>query len=217
VFFEALANISFYFSKIPFLDAQKWSNCEKQFGSIKTGLSIPSFFKGFSALYRNYNNGKLTFKKGYADLAFVVSDGIDTIKTLNANRVFALSDGFKQTIDKVKTVAGLVGLTKSIEDCYSDISKLKKINPSEVVVEDDKRAVAIEVKKRWVAAELRSKEYDMLKNITGYALCVLSLTVGFEPWKFAILGTVSLVGKFMNHYYKVDAAFWENKFVNVSS
>jgi hypothetical protein len=218
VFFEALANISFYFSKISFLNAGRWSKCEKEFGAIKTAMSVPSFFKGFSTLYKNYNNGKLTFRKGYADLAFVVSDGIDTIKTLNTQKVVVLSDAFKQTIDKVKTVAGLIGLTKSIEDCYSDIAKLKAINPAEVVVaKEDKRDVAIEIRKRWVAAELRSKEYDMLKNITGYALCVLSLTIGFEPWKFAILGTAGLVGKFMSHYYKFDSSFWENKFVNVSS
>lgn len=217
VFFEALANISFYFSKIPGFNQAGWSNSEKQFGVIKTAISMPSFFKGTSSLVKNYNDGKLTFKKGYADFAFVVSDGIDTIKTFQNFGVVALSDVFKATLDKVKTLAGLVGLTKSIEDGYSDISRLKNMNPQNVVVADPKnKAQAVELKRRWIAAELRSKEYDMLKNITGYALCVLSMTVGFEPWKFAILGSVGLVGKFMNYYHKVDATTLESKFINAT-
>lgn len=217
VFFEALANISFYFSKIPALDSRVWSTSEKAFGSLKTAMSLPSFIKGASSFYKNYNAGKLFFKKGLADFAYVVSDGIDSIKTISSFGVITLSDGFKTTIDKAKTLAGLIGLTKSIEDCYSDIQKAKATDPGAVVAANPKnQSLAVEVKKRWAASELHAKEYDMLKNVTGYVLCVLSLTTGFEPWKFAMLGTVGLVGKFMNYYHKVDATFWENKFVEVS-
>ena len=218
VFFEALANISFYFSKVSFLDKAKWSNCEKQFGLVKTAMSVPSFLKGASSFYKNCNQGKLSFKKAYADLAFVVSDGVDSIKTLSNFKLIAVSDAFKGTMDKIKTLAGLIGLTKSIEDCYADISKFRKMESAfdngGHQQEEDK---ALEAKKLWVASELRAKEYDMLKNITGYALCVMSMTVGFQPWKFAIMGSVGLVGKFMNYYHKVDATYWQNKFVSVSA
>lgn len=218
VFFEALANISFYFSKMPYPNADKWSACEKQFGMIKTAMSVPSFFRGSFAFFQNYADGKLTFKKGYSDLAFVVSDGVDVIKTLQNFEVIVVADALKAAMDKIKTLAGLIGITKSIDDCYAEILKLKQMELSLVSAADEKKqSKAVEIKRRWVASELRSKEYDMLKNISGYALCVLSMTVGFIPWEFAILGSVGLVGKFMNYYHKVDASFWQNKFITVSS
>lgn len=217
VFFEALANVSFYFSKIPYLNSDKWSSCEKQFGLVKTALSVPSFFKGASSFYKNCSSGKLTFKKAYADFAFVVSDCVDSIKTLQNFKIVTLSNGFKATIDKVKTLAGLVGLTKSIEDCYADIYKYRKMEANMATASDgQEKTQASQIKKRWIVSELRAKEYDMVKNITGYALCVMSMTIGFEPWKFALLGTVGLVGKFMNYYHKVDATYWENKFGSAS-
>jgi hypothetical protein len=217
VFFEALANISFYFSKVYFLDKAKWSNCEKQFGLVKTAMSVPSFLKGASSFHKNCKQGKLSFKKAYADLAFVVSDGVDSIKTLHNFKLIAVSDAFKGTIDKIKTLAGFIGLTKSIEDCCIDISKFKKMERAfDDVGHQQEKDKALEAKKLWVASELRAKEYDMLKNITGYALCVMSMTVGFQPWKFAIMGSIGLVGKFMNYYHKVDATYWQNKFVSVS-
>lgn len=212
VFFEILANASFYVSKFTSLPEA----CEKNFQAVKTAMGLPSFVKGAMSLTDNIWKGKLPFKKTVVDLSFLVSDGVDTVKTLGNLTIYTASKATTELLGKVKNVAGLIGVGIQLKDGLNDASKLAKIDPElidETKVADVEKAV--EIKRHWVVSELSAKQWENAKNITGIAVILLNLSVGVMPWTFALIGTCSIAAKIMNHMHKCDSAYWNNRFVQV--
>lgn len=221
VFFEAFANISFYLGKLPKFslfgsqyNPESFVEAEKGFKNAKTILSLPNAARGAFSLYETFSKGKAEFKKTLTDVCFFVGDSIDSIKGLKEYGVVtSVSKSTFEVLDRVKNLAGFIGISKSIEDNIVELNNLKKIDPSKIGAAPVKnREVAKEIKKRWVVSEIKTKQCDLLKNITGLALVALSMTIGYLPWTFALLGSVSVGGKVMNYMHKNDASFWHKKY-----
>ena len=218
---EIFINSIFYVKKSFGLlgsDDSSLNEIETSLKSAKSILAVPSFLKGAHDLYGNLKACKMTASKAIADASFVLCDGIESYTALC--KELSLSAAYKETLSKIKSVASIVGITKSIIDGAADIEKLEKIDTNLVdpkKVSDESRAVYI--KRNWVSSELLAKKCDMFKNVTGLALTVLALLInpayGYYPWVFSLVGTASLAAKVMNAFHKEDSAFWRNRYAEI--
>lgn len=212
IFFEILANASFYLNK--FADLPEVY--QKNFEAIKTCFGLPSFVKGTMAFSENVAKGKLALKKTVVDLSFLVSDAVDSVKTFKTLAIYTATDATLKTLGKIKNIASLVGVGIQLKDGLNEAAALSKIDPKKIdeeKVKDVKKAV--DLKKRWISSELTAKHWDNLKNITGIAIIALNLTVGVMPWTFAVVGTCSIVAKVMNYMNKCDSDYWSARFIEI--
>lgn len=221
VFFELVANISFYFKELvhpKWFPVGFWAASEKAGGSLKTIMSVPSLLKGTMSFCQNYNDGKLFLRKAVADLSFIVSDAVDSVKSID---ILALGNISKPTLAQlawVKNIASSIGLTNSI---YENIVKLGAPAKQHKSLQDPsslKERQLVEIKKRWNVAERKATWDDFFKNVTGLALTGISLA-GYSPavlpWTFAVVGSAGLYGKISNYMHLSEAKFWESRYVNV--
>lgn len=212
VFVEILANASFYLSKGNVVSEVY----DKNLQAVKTALSVPSFIKGVMSLSENIAKGKLALKKTIVDVSFLIGDGVDAVKTLGTLTIYKTSKQALDVLGKVKNVTTLIGCGIQLKDGLSEAGKLVKIDPTKVdgsKVKDVNKA--IEIKKRWVASELSAKNWDNIKNITGIAFSALTMTVGYLPWTFALLGTFGIATKVFNYMNKADSSYWNQQYVQI--
>lgn len=268
-FCEALANMSFYLSKIPqftvpgfgyvYDGSKSFVDAGKQLGSCKTFLSLPSAIKGAMGLYENLQKGGMKTRNLIGDIAYLTGDALDSLKGISTficedcktpgeqgvfYKIFSKTGVFEKVfakMDLIKNLTGTVGLVNSIYNNNIELANLRKIDVNKNVHPIANRDKAVAIKKNWVQAEIGSRWHDRLKNITGLAMCAISLTatgavaVGFlpaagvaaatgtaaavwgsaSPWIFAAIGTVGLVGKSWAYFHKADAGFWQTRYAEM--
>jgi hypothetical protein len=247
-FCEALANMSFYLSKIPqftipyfgyvYDGSKSFVDAGKQLGNCKTFLAVPSAVKGMVGLYENLQKGGMKARNLTGDVAALVGDSLDSLKGINLficdnckqteeqgvfYKIFNKAGVFKDIFDRmdlIKNIAGTVGLVNSIYSNNIELANLRKIDANKNVGSVANQDKAVEVKKNWVQAEIGSRWHDRLKNVTGLAMCTLSLsaiTAGLvvSPWIFAVIGTAGLAGKFLTYSHKMDANFWHTRYAEM--
>ena len=202
-FCEALANMTFYLSKIPkftvpgvgyvYDGSKSFVDVGKQLGNCKTFLSLPSAIKGAMGLYENLQKGGMKARNLIGDVAYLVGDGLDSLKGISTficencktpaeqgvfYKMFNKTGVFEKVfsrMDLIKNVTGTVGLVNSIYNNNIELANLRKIDVTKEVHPIANRDRALAIKKNWVTAEIGARWHDRLKNVTGLSMCAISL------------------------------------------
>lgn len=239
-FLELMERISFLFGNIDFLGrgASQWKELEKGMKYSKGFLALPSAIKGTVNLcqdYTQFKDGGLYLRADklvrnmLGDMCTIFCDALDGIRSLY---VFSFNNGkiieeklpFKH-LDNLKSVLGIAGLSNLVWNISTDIAKLRTVDLTKAPKGVSEPEKAIEIKKRWVEAEINSKWWDAQRHISAIASCTLSLGIAAAAtcfgvtllgatasmWTFAIIGMTGTAGKFLTYKEKEEAARYQKK------
>lgn len=224
-FCEAAANISFYLSRVPTFYghgiSQSWDNANRGLNNCKKIMAFPTAIKGAMVFYDKVVKGGELLRNLAGDVCYIIGDTIDGFTGVQSFGIIRMTPALAAPLARIKDLTGVLGLGNTVYNLTVDMDKLRKIDLNKVVHREIKETKkGLEFKKNSVNAEIDAKWYDRLRCMTSISLCVLG-TVGavtgalISPWVFAMVGTVTVYGKYNMYASKVASTFWQNRYAEL--